>query len=85
MFKFGKFYKKKQSTSIRKSLHNEKKQYKMKNKNKNGNNKKTKLQLKNKNRKIENMQWNLLLVLKLVLKFQAPTCTWQRQGKYHIN
>jgi hypothetical protein len=31
------------------------------------------------------MQWNLLLVLKLVSKLQAPIYTWQGQGKHHTN
>jgi len=35
--------------------------------------------------KMENMQWNLSLVLKLALKFEVRTCTWQGQGKYHTN
>ncbi len=34
---------------------------------------------------MENMQWNLPLVLKLVLKFEVRTCTWQGQGKYHTD
>jgi len=37
------------------------------------------------NQTIGNMLKNLPLVFKLVLKFQASICTWQGQGKYHIN
>jgi hypothetical protein len=52
-------------------------------KKKSKNNKKTKHQPKKK--LMENMQKNLPLVFELVLKLRAPTCTWQVQGKYHIN
>ncbi len=46
----------------------------------NNNNKNNKKQSSNqkqkKNQIMENMQKNLLLVLELVLKFRALTCTW---------
>jgi hypothetical protein len=46
---------------------------------------KNEVAIRKKLRKWKNMQWNLPLVLKLVLKLRALTCTWQGQGKYHTN